>query len=351
VGFFLEGVLIELGNWGKKYRGDFIAGAIAFTIPFFITMVFKGFLDPVAIASFFGLTFTLFILIISNERTSTFLLRQWKKRKFMTPVNVGVLSGYLTPEEEGNLPKSPYSDFTPEQWFNAISNYNEFNANWVSATEISRKFDIIINPFGEEYPEINKPNLLTLRKIVQYVKNGGIFVNVAGLAFYYLWDGEEEDLSGPLLETYQLNPKNLILERKVFLRASHLLDSSLHKYFGLRTTMFNPTILTVKAVSDEFFNQLVTVGDESKVKEFRSTFRSEKEDAFLIPILKAEYIIKDAHGKKMIFSCYPISAVEYGKGYLVLNGMKLEESRPQDFDKAVEAIRCIARKLKLKGAL
>jgi hypothetical protein len=347
----LEEFLIQLGNWGKKYRGDFIAGAIAFILPFFINMAFRGFLDPVSIASFIGVVFTLLVLIASSERGTTSLLRRWRKKKFMTPVNVGILSGYLTPEEKTNIPNSPYSDFTPEQWFNAISNHKEFNVDWVSASEISRKFDIIINPFGEEYPEINKPNLLTLRKIVQYVKNGGIFVNVAGLAFYYLWDGKEEDLSGPLLETYQLNPKNLILERKVFLRASHLLDSSLHKYFGLRTTMFDATILSVKAVADEFFNQLATVGGESKVKEFRSAFRSEMEEAFLIPILEAEYIIMDAHEKKMIFSCYPISVTEFGKGYLVLNGMKLEKSRPQDFEKAVEAIKCITHKLKLKGAL
>lgn len=345
------GLFVELSSWGREYRGDFIAGAIAFIIPFFITIAFKGFLDPVAIASFVGFIFVLLTLILSKASAFTFLMRRWRKTKFEFPIKVGVLNGYLTADGIGKIPRSPFSDYKPEGWLKAIASHKEFDADWALATEISKEFDIIINPFGEEYPEIDKPNLITLRKIVQFVKNGGVFVNVAGLAFFYLWDGQEEDLSGPLYETYQLNPNNLILERKIFLRASHLLDSSLFRYFGIRTTMFDPKTLSVKAVADGFFNELHKVGGISNVKEFRSAFRSEREETTLIPILKAEHTYKDQKGKQMRFSCYPISAVGCGKGYLVLNGMKLEKSRPQDFEKAVEAIRCVAHKLNSKGTL
>ena len=127
-----------------------------------------------------------------------------------------------------------------------------------------------------------------MRNIVSFVKQGGIFVNVAGLAFYYLWDGETEDLSGPLYETYQLKNIPGLLERIVLLRASHLLDCSLHNFFGVRTTMFSDTVIPVRAVADEFFKGLDTVGGVANVKEFRSAYRSEKEEAILKPLLKAE---------------------------------------------------------------
>lgn len=345
----MEGVLVELGSWGRRYRGDFIGCAFAFLIPLLITWALKGFYDIVTLTSLCGFIFCLTPLILSKERLFTYLLSSWRKTKYQYPINIGILNGYLTDDRSGKLPNRPYTEYKPIDWYKALSSSNEFNVSWALATEISRKFDIIINPFGEEYPEIDKPNLATLRKITQFVKDGGVFVNVAGLAFYYLWDGEKEDITGPLYETYQLNRIPGLLQRKVLLRVSHLLDSSLYRRFGIRTTFFSDAIIPVRAVSDEFFKDLDKVGGALNVHEFRSAYRSEREEATLIPLLKAEYIIQDP--RPIAFECYPIAAVRFDRGYLIINGMKLERARPQDFEKAVEAIKRIARKLNLKGVL
>jgi len=342
-------VLVELGSWGKRYRGDFIAGAIAFLIPFLITWAIKGFYDIVTLTSLFGLIIVLIILLLSQEKLSTYLLSRWRKAKFRYPINVGILNGYLTADGVGRLPRHPFTDYEPMDWYETLSSHQNFNVRWVLASQISKKFDIIINPFGEEYPEIDKPNMATLRRIVKFVREGGIFVNVAGLAFYYLWDGEREDLSGPLYETYQINSIPGILQRILLLRTSHLMDSSLYRFFGIRTTFFDHGIIPVRAVPDEFFRDLDTVGDAMNVREFRAAYRSENEEATLIPLLKGEHQIRET--RRITFECYPIAAVKFGKGYLILNGMKLERARPQDFEKALEAIRCVARKLNSKGAL
>lgn len=85
-------------------------------------------------------------------------------------------------------------------------------------------------------------------------------MNVAGLAFYYSWDGENEDITGQLYETYQLDSIPGLLQRKVVLQASYLMDSSLYNHFGVRTTFFSEPVIPVRSVSDEFFADLASMG-------------------------------------------------------------------------------------------
>ena len=347
--------LVVIASWGKKYWGDLIAGVIAFLIPFLITWALKGVGDIVAITSFFGLIVLLFILLLSYDPVFLWLVKLWRKTKFSSPIKIGILDGYLDTLKTGKTPTQPFTQYSPQDWFNELSSIEGFDVNWIVATEISDQFDIILNPFGEVYPEIDKPNLSTLHQIRKFVEDGGIFVNVAGLAFYYAWDGQKEDLSGPLYQTYKVTRLPGILSRVVLPKASHLRDCSLYKFFGIRTTFFDATILSVTEITDNFFEGLANIGGFDKVKEFRSTYRSDKKESILIPILKASHKItvsvEKLKTKYIDFDCYPISAVNYGKGYLLLNGMALEKSRPQDFKKAIESIKSIAHKLNFKGFL
>lgn len=342
---------LQLAGWGKKYKGDFIASAIAFLIPFLIGWSIQGLKDVVTITSLFGLIIVSLILLLGNEGCFQFILKRFIRARFQYPINIGVLNGYLSKDKTGKTLNRPYTEYEPHEWFDAFSSETEFSVNWISAGEISTKFDVIINPFGELYPEVDKPNLSTLRKIVHYVQGGGIFVNVAGLAFYYLWDGEKQDLSGPLYETYAINSIPGLLLRQVLLDTSYLLDTWLYKQFGIRTTFFDKSVIRVHSVLDAHFHGLDIVGDDTNVLEFRSAYRAEKENATLVPLLRAEYKIKRPDGKELSFECYPIAAVKNGKGCLILNGMELIKARPQDFQKIVEAIKLVVKKLSLEGTI
>lgn len=346
---------VVVASWGKEYRGDFIAGAIAFLVPLLITSSINGLQDIVAITSLVGLLSVSTILILGFESVFSWLVKWWRKSKFDSLIKIGVLNGYLDEHKTGKLPSNYYTKYNPRDWYDELSSIKGFDVDWAVATEISDNFDIIINPFGETYPEIDKPNLSTLRNIRTFVKNGGIFVNVAGLAFYYVWDGQKEDLSGPLYETYQVTRLPGVLWRIVLPRASHLRDCSLYGFFGVRTTFSSSAILSVTPVSDRFFKGLSSVGGVKDVNEFRSAYRSDKEEATLIPLLKSSQkitvIVEGGKKKQMDFDCYPIAAVKYGKGYLLLNGMALEKSRPEDFQKVLEAIKCVAKKLNSVGFL
>ncbi len=49
-------------------------------------------------------------------------------------------------------------------------------------------FPVVINPYGGVYPEVNTSNLTSLDNIFDYVRDGGIYVNIADIPFYYAYD-------------------------------------------------------------------------------------------------------------------------------------------------------------------
>jgi len=106
---------------------------------------------------------------------------------------------------------------------------------------------------------------------------------VAGLAFYYIWDGKKQDLSGPLAETYRLDPHTLFLQRVVSPKAVHLLDCSLYKYLRIRTPLFGTTILDVEPVFDAFFNHLDGIGGQKQSTTVTETTTSTKPNKTSLP--------------------------------------------------------------------
>jgi hypothetical protein len=46
-------------------------------------------------------------------------------------------------------------------------------------------FSVVINPFGEAYPELGNAEGTGFRTIMSYIQNGGIFINSGGQPFVY----------------------------------------------------------------------------------------------------------------------------------------------------------------------
>lgn len=51
-----------------------------------------------------------------------------------------------------------------------------------------KEYPIILNPYGGVYPEENVSNLTSLENIFNYVKSGGVYINIADIPFYYAYD-------------------------------------------------------------------------------------------------------------------------------------------------------------------
>lgn len=91
---------------------------------------------------------------------------------------------------------TPYeiSDSENSSWVNiSINDFTElFGENNIRVKKILNtnsldKYPLVINPYGGSYPESNFHELESFNKILDYVKRGGIFVNVADIPFYYAY--------------------------------------------------------------------------------------------------------------------------------------------------------------------
>lgn len=53
---------------------------------------------------------------------------------------------------------------------------------------VFKKHQIIVNPYGGVYPESDISNLVSLDSIFLFVRNGGVYLNIADIPFYYAYD-------------------------------------------------------------------------------------------------------------------------------------------------------------------
>ena len=358
--------LIWLGEQVKSYKGPFLGAGIASLITFLLTIWFNlnpypAVLIPLLIASIFLAWWSL-----TTEKLYQILAKKLTRSRFKNP-NIAILS-------VGDMDKAGTKDllrstvYTPEDWYNRFSSSN-IRAEKINDLSMKTDYSIIINPFGELYPEEDTTNLKTFQKIEEYIKHGGVFVNTAGLAFWYMWNPktELEGLTGPMVETYNgiviWNPKTelegltgpklqtyeggAIIKSEIHLTPvvipdnSSLTDTWLYKNFGIRTTLGDKRSLEVKNAAH--FD--IVIGESLEVQEFRSALRCEAAEAQLIPIIRSEYEYQP--GRK--HECYPIAAVKYGRGYLILNGMALTEEK--DLLLVVKVIKNITERLRKEGSL
>lgn len=86
-----------------------------------------------------------------------------------------------------------WTDISPKEWKKEIERRADEGKIRIKVKLINTKknFDpyiIILNPYGGVYPERNLKNFETLNKIFNYVNEGGIFVNVADVPGYWVYN-------------------------------------------------------------------------------------------------------------------------------------------------------------------
>lgn len=82
-----------------------------------------------------------------------------------------------------------WASISPQLWLEYIREiYPACAIDLIRMKSSLNKYHILINPYGETYPEYNKTKNETMNKIFDYIKNGGIFVNTAGIPGYYYFN-------------------------------------------------------------------------------------------------------------------------------------------------------------------
>lgn len=220
-----------------------------------------------------------------------------------TKLEIGVLNGYANSVTE-NRCNSTFSDVPAEYW-GCLMSADDTNISYIMASEIDNRFDAIINPFGETFPEENWNEKKTYKRILEYIKKGGLYVNVAGFPFFYYWDNtHERSMPSGRARALIDQATGQIVEAILFD------DTLLYSDFSVQVDGSSPRQVVLAQQADDclYVGDLLALG-VSSVQEFRAISAGNPN---IIPVLRTNGL-----------DVFPISAVRLGAGYLLVCGLEL----------------------------
>jgi hypothetical protein len=279
---------------------------------FVISLLFYASMSILFLIGFILLTYALHEPI-SSFRWRRRYIRRLKKNK------IGIL-------KEERCSRNA-TDFSPSYWLRQISDL--YNPVYISSPEINENFVAIINPYGEVYREDDYTNLLTLRKIREYVQKGGIFINPGGVAFWLAWNKkwkrrvstakEIYGFGGPFLKNQQGALAGISLTPTVQIGNYSLTETVTYSNFKLLTTVgIQRTLVAFQTdIDKEFCGDIESINGRKNIIEFRAA-REPLPKSY--PMLRATMV--DVHNRKS--TIFPMIAVPDGKGLFIFAGMAFD---------------------------
>jgi len=139
---------------------------------------------------FLILTIPLYIIGYGQgfEKILAKLAQHMRSKRFSKP-RVLILDGTINGDKQEMPPNPAHTNKTPTDWRTALE-----STGWEVELGPSKRInerptpDIVINPFGEVYPESNFMSSPSILEIRNFVWSGGVYVNVAGIPFWYRYD-------------------------------------------------------------------------------------------------------------------------------------------------------------------
>lgn len=241
------------------------------------------------------------------------------------PIRLGILNGYV----RDPATEKPCSEYTWslqkanfwKEYFSGLkrNEQQKYEVLEINANEITEEFPIVLNPFGETYPEYSLENKEIYNQIKLFINNGGVFANTAGFPFFYAWDvkkGEKRPISEERLflpKSFDIHEGTLTIKE---LQAMISFTGTLfYKDFGASTTYDTKTHTGAHEVetfqTEESKNLFEDLGI-NKVHEFRALRRETRN---CLPILTANCY--------EFGEIYPVAAIKSGRGFLMVAGMSM----------------------------
>jgi len=274
--------------------------------------------------------------VINDAKTLCNLLGTVEIRnRWLPKVRIGILTGYFSEAGEVKCAEFPFANNDRTTWHKRLESLSgtlgiELEIEDINSEDISERYGIIINPFGEMFPEINVKQNLAFNNIRSYIENGGVYVNTGGFPFFYAWDVTlKENNKIAICEKRLLVPDEIkfdginvtIQNYKEYLEFTGTL---LHREFNVMPTPVSKNKRPVFQSDEdvEKFGKLIP--ENCTINEFRALPNSTD----LVPIIRA----KDEVSGEI----YPICLLKRGRGHLLLAGMNTtEELETQIFAQAI----------------
>jgi len=133
----------------------------------------------------------MFLLILYGSGAITGIRNSfhlWRRRTPLLSPKVGILSDMRWEQDNDQI--SSGTQVSPEDWEResqkwARSERGKIKIELIDAKKSFTPYVAVINPYGGVYPEHNLKNFETMNKILNYVKEGGLFVSVADTPCYW----------------------------------------------------------------------------------------------------------------------------------------------------------------------
>lgn len=252
---------------------------------------------------------------------------------FDPPIKIGVLSGYVQTRKEKPCSFYPHSNYRKcVHWMidlKGVKNDNGSNLFQASLTSISNisngNFSIIINPFGEAYPELGDASGVGLNTILSYIQDGGVFVNSGGQPFVYSWNVNHGShnlvisfipMSSYMEINYDEAMPVLSRDESLVIPQEALI---LKRYFHTETEWDHPEKEIVGPIEVEIEFDEILGNDKPKTRA--KVYR---------PIRQlSDNVLPLVHCPQSLWGdrVYPVAAIKFGRGFLIYNGMNLDQER------------------------
>jgi len=340
-----------VSSWAKNYRGDLFGVWVALLLALIVQLVIPGQSKWWAIPNGVFLGLSLLLWFFGSDSWNSRLARCYIKQRFRNP-RIGMLT------TGGITTAGASKNFSESDWRQAFETSREparFQDIGPQADVRSVRADVLVNPLEEHYPEIDLANQTRLKELTEFVRRGGVLVATGGLPFFWMIDsadllGGRKGFTGAPLSMFvgQVDPtsSHVLLQQGHNPRLASLLDTWLSKTFGVITTLGDRQIVTLRPVQDPYFSDLLPKDRSLILHEFRAPIRCDSRQARLIPIVEADW--RFGPHLEYVLECYPIAAVGYGTGYLLVFAATL---RKENAALASGVIQRVFRKLKEEGRL
>ena len=246
-----------------------------------------------------------------------------KSWKVICP-KIGILNGYIYTSQRERRCQPLSINIGAETWHYALHNtlkgMSFKRIRSISISELNDSFSLIINPFGENYPEQDTELHTTFHNIRHFIRKGGIFF-CTGTPFFW----HQNPITGKDAEWSLVKTVN-------HFQAST--DSLSFTKLGISTTMpvNPPEPIQIEVYQKERDIEIAgrIVDEKQKIRRFRAVLT---ETGGTIPLIRE---IGD--------KTYPLCAISYESGYLLQAGVWIENEDDVEFRLIIEALANLTKK-------
>jgi hypothetical protein len=207
-----------------------------------------------------------------------------------------------------------YTVRTPDEWCQELRRQNpSWTIDLRSVDDaLAIGADIVVNPFGEAYPEEDLSLHTTFMRIRDYVRGGGVYVNVAGYPFWW----KANPATGVRAEAgrWEQQPPNFMILRPL-----------LPDLLGISPVTGSPQVVVTRQelIDFERFGEIAGAGGGNDARIFRQYPATTQR---MIPLLRT------ASGAEIV-----IGAMPYGLGHFVFAALEIDATS-RSFAKGLSAV-------------